>query len=47
MDKLSNYLIRINSSKDAIYSNSYQLALNNTSDIGRIGLTSSKGESLC
>jgi hypothetical protein len=37
IDKLSNYLIRINSSKDAIYSNSSQLVLNNTSDIGRIG----------
>jgi hypothetical protein len=36
MDKLSNFLIRTNSSKDAFYSSSYQLALNNTSDPGRI-----------
>ncbi len=35
MDKLSN-LIRTNSSKDAFYSSSYQLALNNTSDTDRI-----------
>jgi hypothetical protein len=36
MDKLSNFLIRTNSSKDETYSSSYQLTLNNTSDIGRI-----------
>jgi hypothetical protein len=37
MDKLSNFLIHTNSNKDAIYSSSYQFALNNTTDIGRIG----------
>jgi hypothetical protein len=36
MDKLSNLLLHTNSNKDAIYSSSYQLALNNTSDIGKI-----------
>ena len=35
-DNLSNFLIHTNSNKDAIYSSSYQFALNNTTDIGRI-----------
>ncbi|HKH85893.1 MAG TPA: hypothetical protein VKA40_05030 [Nitrososphaera sp.] len=35
-DWLSNFLIHTNSNKDAIYSSSYQFALNNISDIGRI-----------
>jgi hypothetical protein len=36
VDKHSNFLIHTNSNKHAIYSSSYQFALNNTSDIGRI-----------
>jgi hypothetical protein len=36
MDELSKFLIDTNSNEDIIYSSSYQLALNNTGDIGRI-----------
>ncbi len=36
IDELSKFLIDANSNEDIIYSSSYQLALNNTGDIGRI-----------
>jgi len=36
MDKPSKFLMRTNSNEDTIYRSSYQLALNNTGDIGRI-----------
>lgn len=36
MDELSKFLIDTNSNEDMIYSSSYQLALNNTGDIGRM-----------
>lgn len=36
MDKPSKFLIRTNPNEDTIYRSSYQLALNNTVDIGRI-----------
>jgi hypothetical protein len=36
MDELSKFLIDTKSNEDIIYSSSYQLALNNTGDIGRI-----------